>query len=211
MAKTRVHTITVTGHGVVRLVPDVASVTIGVDIAHPALADAQSEATRAMRAVLDAVKEASVPSEDIQTAGYGVFVIRDWSKEGDPTESKGFRVWNQARVKVRQLDRLGSVLDTVAALGANTISAISFTIDDASAAESQARVLAVEDARRKADELASAVGLSVGRALSISEVSAELPYQRQVMYSRSVREESVPIEAGTEEVTVDLQLVYELR
>jgi uncharacterized protein YggE len=200
--------VTVLGHGSVTVTPDIAMVTVGVTVAKPTLPEAQSEATTQMTAILEAIKAAGVSEDDIQTAFYSVNVLSNFDNMGNPTEVIGYQVSNQVNVTVRDLDKVGSLLEDVVAAGANTIYGITFGVDDPSAAASEARAAAVADARERAEELAQAAGLSLGRVLSISEgVSQPIPYGDGFNAGKAG---GAPVQFGTLEVTVDVQVTYEL-
>jgi uncharacterized protein YggE len=204
-------TVYVSGSGVVTVAPDTASVVVGVNVIETTLSSAQEKATAQMTAVIDALKAAGIDEKDIQTVNYSVNIIQDYDQNGNPATIKGFQVSNQVNVTVRDLDKLGSILDTVVAQGANAIYGISFSVGDPTAAASQARALAVQDAKQKADELAAAAGMKVGRVLSISETSSPAPVP--VAYGREAAADSaaaVPIQAGTTTISVNVQVTYEL-
>jgi uncharacterized protein YggE len=114
-------------------------------------------------------------------------------------------------VTIHEIDRVGEILDAVVAVGANSIYGISFYVEDTSDAASQARTLAVEDARAKADELAAAAGLTIVRIVSISETSAPPP--APVPAGRGQAEAAdmaaPPIQTGTSEVSVDVLITFE--
>jgi uncharacterized protein YggE len=204
-------TVYVSGNGTVTIAPDTASVIIGVNIIEKTLSEAQAKATTQMTAVIDALKAAGIDEEDIQTVNYSVNILQNYDQNGNPATIEGFQVSNQVNVTVRDLTQLGSILDTVVAQGANAIYGISFFVNDPTAAASQARTLAVEDAKRKADELAAAAGMKVGRIISISETSYSTPVP--VDFARAEAADTaaaVPIQAGTTTVSVDVQVTYEL-
>jgi uncharacterized protein YggE len=205
-------TMNLSGHGAVSLVPDTASVSIGVTTNEDTLAEAQAEATAKMEAIIAAVLAAGVEERDIQTTNFSVSIIYDYDDDGYPTRIIGYEVSNQVSVKVRQLDALGPLLDAVVAAGANTIYGIGFFVDDPSAAADQARQLAVEDAMRKAEQLANAAGLEVARVTYITESYSPPPAP---YYAGDVAEAapsaSVPVQAGSTEVSVDVQMSFELR
>lgn len=203
-------TVSVNGHGAVTIAPDTASVVIGVTIIEPTLSAAQEKATTQMTAVIEALKAAGIEDKDIQTVSYSVNIIQDYDERGYPANIRGFQVANQVNVTVRDLTQLGSILDTVVAAGANTIYGINFFVADPSEAASQARALAVQDARTKAEELAAAAGVKVGRLLSISETYAPPPAPVGYGAVPEAARATVPIEAGTLVVTVDVQISWEL-
>ena len=92
-----------------------------------------------------------------------------YSENADPTQITGFEIVNQLQVTVRDTDMLGELLDAAVNAGANSINGVTFYVDDQTAAASEARGLAVEDARTKAEELAAATGLTLGSVISIAE------------------------------------------
>ena len=208
-----VPTVTVTGHGSVQVPPDTAGITIGVDVIKPTLAEAQSEATAQATAVITAVKGEGIDAKDIQTSNYSVSIMRDYSEGGDPTQITGFEVMNQVNVTIRDLGKIGSALDAVVKAGANSIYNIYFYIDDPAPFESDARKKAVADARGKAAELATAAGLKLGPVMAISEGSVQVP---QPVFGRggggmgAAEAAAVPIQAGTNEVTADVTITFEL-
>lgn len=204
-------TVYVNGQGLVTIAPDTASVIVGVNIIEKTLSEAQAKATTQMTAVIDALQGAGIAEKDIQTVNYSVNILQNYDQNGNPATIEGFQVSNQVNVTVRDLDKLGSILDTVVGQGANAIYGINFYVNDPSAASSQARKLAVEDARKKADELAAAAGMKVGRVISISESYASSPMP--VAYNRAEAADSaaaVPIQAGSTTISVDVQVTYEL-
>jgi len=206
-------TVSVGGHGAVTLPPDTAVVTVGVDVFQANLSEAQAQATSLMEAVTQTILDAGVDEKDVQTVNYSVNVVPKFDAQGRQDGIEGFQVSNQVSVKVRDLDQLGGLLDAVVAEGANAIYGISFLVDDPTAAASQARKAAVEDARRKADELAEAAGMRVGRILSITEGFSPPPSPLPFGAAADMAQESaarVPIQVGSSEVAVDVQVTYEL-
>ncbi|MEA2531979.1 MAG: uncharacterized protein QOG89_3623 [Thermomicrobiales bacterium] len=201
--------VTVLGHGATKVEPDIAITTIGVLVTKPTLAEAQSEATTQMTAVIEAITKAGVAEDDIQTSSYSVNVMTNYDNTGTPTDVLGYQVSNLVTVTVRDLDKVGSLLEDVVAAGANTIYGITFGIEDPSQAASEARAAAVADAKQRATELAQAAGLSLGRVLAISEgVSQQMPYAGDLFAGG--KGGGAPIQSGSMEVTVEVQVTYEL-
>jgi uncharacterized protein YggE len=207
-------TLSVSGHGSVILTPDTASFVVGVVTNEDTLAEAQAEATTQMEAIIAAVKAAGIEDRDIQTTNYSVSLIYDYDDNGRATRVIGYEVSNQVSVTVRDIDALGGLLDAVVAAGANSVYGISFFVDDTTAAASQARTMAVEDAMRKADELAAAAGLEVARVTYITESYSPPPtpyYAPSAGVADEAARASVPVQAGSSEVSVDVQMAFELR
>ena len=203
----------VNGHGSVKLKPDTASVAVGVIVTRPTLAAAQNVATEQATKIIDTVKAAGVAEDDIQTANYSVSLVYDYDQS--PPTVEGYQISNQVNVTIRNLDAVGSILEAVVSAGANNIYGISFYVNDPTAAASQARTLAVADARKKADELAAAADLVVCRISSISESYS--PVAPPVMFSAEAAGRAmdaaapVPVQAGVSEIAVDVQMNFELK
>lgn len=208
--------ISVTGEGRVTVTPDLATVTVGVESMQASLEEAQAEATTKMEAIIQAAEDAGIAEDDIVTTNYAVNVIQEYDNNGNPAEISGYRVSNQVELTVRQIDDLGSLLESVVSEGANTIYGISFSVDDPTEAASQARRQAVEDARQKADELAEAAGVEIVGILSISEASSSSRppevFESEMAGADMARGAAapVPIQTGTNEILVRVELVYEI-
>jgi hypothetical protein len=201
-------TVTVKGHGAVSVTPDTATVTVGIDVIRPTLEEAQADATRHVTAIIGAVKELGVAKDDIRTAYYTVWVIRDYDDDGNILGIKGYEVSHQLSLTVRDIDTMSDVLGVAIAAGANNVYGVSFYLADPTAAASRARQVAMADARRIAEELAAAESMSVGRVLAIAEgVGVEPP----IYFTGGGAGGGPPIESGTSQVTVDVQVSYELR
>lgn len=209
-----VATVSVNGHGEVSVLPDTASVSIGVDIIKPTLSEAQDQANAQAAALIESLKATGIADEDIQTDYYSVNILRDYSENADPTQITGFEIINQLRVTVRDTDSLGALLDSAVDAGANSIYGITFYVDDKTAAASEARVAAVDDARTKAEELASAAGMTLGPVVAISEGTMPIISPMYGMGrggGMAMAEASVPVEAGSTTVSVDVSVTFELR
>ncbi len=208
-----VPTVSVSGHGQVNVPPDTASVSIGIDVIQPTLGEAQEQATAQATALIEAMKATGIADEDIQTAYFSVNILRDYSENADPTQITGFEIVNQLQVTVRDTDMLGELLDAAVKVGANSINGVSFYVDDQTAAASEARRLAVEDARTKAEELAVAAGLTLGPVVSITEgtLSPMPPVYASTGVESAMPEAAVPVQPGSSTISVDVSMIFELR
>lgn len=207
-----VQIVSVSGHGEVSVAPDTASISMGVDVTKPTLAEAQTQATAQMTAVIATLKAAGIASEDIQTTSFNVDLLYDTSRHGDPNQITGFEITNQLDVTVRDTAKLGQLLDDAVKAGANTVSGISFYVDDQTAPASEARRLAVEDARTKAEELATAAGLTLGPVITITEGTQApvIPMFEAPDVAMAKAGAPVPVEAGSTTVAVDVSIAFEL-
>jgi uncharacterized protein YggE len=204
--------INVTGQGKVTGRPDVLQVNLGVSVLRPTVDQATADAASLGAAVIDALKADGVAEEDIQTANYSIYPEYDWS--GETQRLLGYRVANEVRVKIRDLDRAGEIIDAATAAGgdATMVNGLSFSIEDNAELLQMARTAAWNDAEAKARQLGQLAGIELGAATSITEsINYETP---PIYYERDMAAagESVPtpIEAGTQEVTVVVQVTFSI-
>ncbi|MBA2278477.1 MAG: SIMPL domain-containing protein [Chloroflexia bacterium] len=212
-----VRTITVNGHGSVNVTPDTASVELGVTETNTSLEAAQDQVSLRLDAILATLREQGVADDDIQTSSYNVQILYEYDNNGNLRGINGYTVSSTLKATVRNLDTLGVLLDSSVGAGANLLYGISFFVDDSTAPASQARGLAVADARTKADELASAAGVSIVGVVSIQETSAPAPPPEIFMERASMdmaagqaAPSQVPVQAGSTEIAVDVYVVFEI-
>ncbi|HEM61851.1 MAG TPA: DUF541 domain-containing protein, partial [Chloroflexi bacterium] len=157
-----------------------------------------------------ALRETGVPEEDIQTVDYSIHPEIDW--ESEEHRVIGYVVVNSVLVKMREMEKVGDVLDAATTAGANNVYGIQFTFDDPSALREQARAEAMAEAEKKADALAQLAGVRLGSPRYISESFVEIPpYER--MYSAPAGmggADGVSVSPGQLEVTVQVQVTYEI-
>lgn len=210
-AGSSISTVSVSGVGTVTVTPDTASVQLGVTVTEDTLTAAQASASTQMAAIIDSLKAAGIEDKDIQTSTYYVSVVQNYDSNGNPSEVTSFQVQNQVNVVIRDITKVGDVLDGAVAAGANTIYGVNFFVEDSTAAASQARALAVQDAHQRAQELAEAAGMTLGPVVSISEGYSSGPVYGQgggAMAAEAAP--STPIQAGSSTVEVDVTVVYQL-
>lgn len=203
--------LTVIGVGTVRARPDQAVVTLGVETEGEALATALSENNRRASAVLAALKERGVAEADIQTASFQIQIEEPRDPQtGRRTGPPVYHVIHRYTVIFRDLDRVGEGVDAAVAAGANRVDAIAFQIGNPDRLAAEARRLAAEDAKARAQTLASALGTQLGRILSITETTLPQPVPMARVAALSAAE-AVPVAAGELEITVQIQATWELR
>lgn len=201
--------ITVNGRGTVTIAPDSASIVVGVDVTGDTLVGAQEDSAERMTTVLDTLSDAGIPDDQIQTVDYRINVINEYDDNGRLKGVSGYQVSNQVQVTTNDIEGLGSLIDELVASGANTIYSINFFTSDASIAMSQARALAVNDARTKAGELAEAAGLTLGGILTISETSVVGgPVARVQAESFDTASTSTPIQSGSLQIVIDVTISF---
>lgn len=160
-------TLSVTGNGTVLVESDLAIVTVGVQETSKDVLEAQSTVNEKIAAIKQALLDAGVEESEINTDSINIYANYDYS---DNTEViVGYTARNSLSVRTTDMDNVGSLIDAAFAAGANTLDNVQFTVQDDTQAREQALTMAVEDARRKADVLASAAGLQVASIERISE------------------------------------------
>lgn len=209
--------VTVSGTGTADATPDRAVVIIGVQTDAETAGTALSDNSEAMEAVIDALVDAGIDEDDIQTE-----VVRLNPRYEEPPrtpvqddgeqELVGFTATNLVRVTMQDLDMLGEVLDAAVTAGGNRIEGIRFEISDESALLSDAREAAWDDAEQKAQQLADLAGAELGPVLTIDATVGE-PQPLGIGGRGFAVEEAaaaVPIQPGTQTVQVSLQVTWAL-
>ena len=204
------HGITVQGTAIISLKPDMASLYLGVDAQASTATQAQSNASKAMAAVIASVKKQGVADADLATQGINLNPTYDPNISGTPRVN-GYQASQSLAIKVRDLDKVGPVIDAGVAAGATSVGGISFSLADPTAATDQARQMAVADAHKRAQTLATAAGVTLGAPISVTEESATQP---PVYYAAGAAVDkasaATPVQVGTTDVTVTVDVVYSI-
>ena len=199
------------GEGRVMVRPDVAVVMVGADASGKDLAKVIDDAASRMRRIQAALLQAGIPERDVRTTRHDVQVERNYDK-GARGEIVGYSVSDEVRVVVRDLARLGTVLERVVAAGSNALRGLSFERDDPAPERREALARAVADARAKAEVLAKASGVALGEVLEIAEGGARpiVPLQRGVA-TMAMKAEAVPVSPGELEITAGADVTWAIR
>ncbi len=204
-------TITVMGTADSILTPDIAYIYIGVHTENADAKAAISSNNSSSQKVIDALKAAGVAAKDLQTTNFSVYPNQQFDSNG---VSKGitYVVDNTVYVTVRDLSKMGDLLNAATQAGANSISGITFDVADKNAALSQARQNAIANARELAQETAQAAGVTLGPILSISYVSNNEPLPVFAAKAESLNAAaSVPVNPGQLTLSVQVTIVYEIQ
>lgn len=207
------HTIVVTGEGQAFGEPDIAYVSLGVSATNVDVGLAVSQANDAMDRITAALGSLGIDAKDIQTTYYNVWPEQPINPEtGEAAGPTKYHVDSTLQVKVRQIDQAGDVIQKALDSGANTVNGLSFSIDDPKPLQTEARKAAVDDARQRATELASALGVSVGDPMTVSETINAVP-QPQVFAAEAAKGlggGGVPISTGQLSVDIQVQVTFAL-
>jgi hypothetical protein len=203
-------TLHVSGEGRAFAAPDVARVTVGVEARDPgSLARASAAASARMKNVLASIEKGGVAPKDVRTVSYDVEVERSYEKSS-VGKVIGYRVSSQVVMTVRDLARLGSILDRVVAAGSNAIGGLVFEKGETSSERARALEGAVADARAKAEVLAKAAGATLGEVLVLSESTpGAIPILHEGFVARANR--AVPVATGQLELAASVEVTFGLR
>lgn len=206
-APSQSRSISVTGSGVTEAAPDIAILSLGVTSDAPTAREALDKNNAQMTAVIEALKTLGFGVTNMQTTGLSLNPVYDHS--GDKPVLTGYQAVNGVTLKVKDLNRLGEILDLVVSAGANQINGLTFDVENKQAAVSDARVKAMTDAKAKAEMMAGALGATIGRPITISESYSGEP-QPMAMQTMNAASASVPIATGQVGLQVQVSVVFEL-
>jgi len=196
----------VSGYATITKSPDIAISQIGVQTIAKEVDPAINENNKKAEAIINALKSLGIAEKDIQTTSFNIYPQRDYSK--DPNLVIGYQVDNMLSVTFRDLDKVGKGLQEAINAGANNIYGISFTLDDPEEARGEARLLAIQNARKKAEDMAEAAGIVLDKIINVNETSGSSPIYSGASYSKADAEARVPIQSGELDITVQVELVY---
>jgi len=203
--------------------PDVARTQLGVEV-HAATAEqAVADASQRMAAVIAALKQQGIAEGDLRTSQYALSFEQDAREPqptaaapagGKPAEAKPvgprghYRASNTVTVTIRDLAKVGSVLQVAADAQANTAYGIQFDLEDDAALVNEARRLAIKDAQSAAEELAKLTGVELGEIVAITEEEPDDGQPTTYALAASNASAAVPVEHGEVTVRYGVQLVY---
>lgn len=211
----------VDGDAKMALVPDIATFSVSVVSEGTQVSEVQKMNTEKMNAVQSFLKDLGIDKKDLQTTQYALNPRYDYQmceRGGSCPAPKisGYTLTQELTVKVRDTDKLGDILAGVTSKGANTVSSVTFSVDDNQEARNVARMEAIAEAKKKAKDMAKAGGFGVGKLVSISEDQGF----DQPMYAnrggvmmdaaKSSAEIAPSIEPGTKDSTVRVMLTFEI-
>jgi hypothetical protein len=205
-------TLSVNGIGRVAVVPNMATINVGVYSEAEVVTDALEANSAQANAISQVLQKMGVEEKDIQTSNFNIYPNDRWNPMTGEVEGRYFAVENTVNVTVRDLSTLGEVLNAVVEAGANSIYGISFNVDDRSAAIAEARDLAIVDAKVKAEAIAASAGVKLGEIISISVYEASTPINfYDSMGGMMAVEKDVPIAAGTLSVVMECNISYAIK
>lgn len=215
----------VSGEGKIAAIPDVAQFSFSVITeGGKDIAAIQQENTRDTNRAIALLKDNGVEGKDIKTASYNLQPRYQYfscpvnknstAKPCPPAEIVGYSISQIVSVKIRNFEKTSEILSGIVQSGVNSVSELSFMVDDKTEIENQARQEAIADAVKKAKSIAQAGNFNLGKILSISENSSPIFYRSAKSFGMSASEDAIispNIEPGSQEITINIALTYEIR
>jgi len=199
--------VSVQGEGIIRVVPDVAYVTLGVETSNKDVKVAQAANKDAMNAIMSELTKLGIKKEDIQTQSYNVYP--DYRYENDKNVLIGYKVSNLVKVKIVNIDETGMILDAIAAKGSNIVHGVQFTVANDKKVYHDALEIALKDAEDKAKVMVGYFGITKLSPVSISEGTQNITYPL-VSMERSVEDmaKATPISPGEMEICAQVSVSF---
>jgi uncharacterized protein YggE len=212
------NTISVSAQGSVMATPDTATVSAGLYLTGASAAAVQNQATEKLNKITAALLAQGVEKENITTSQFSLYPQQNYDP-ARPNSVTSYAASQQVTVKVKGVDKdtskLSAILAGLADNGANQINGINFTFEDPDELKGQARKEAVEKARQKAEELAQASGVNLGKVVSVNEGSGDfgmpMPMAAEAGRGDSIKTVAPDIQPGNQEITVTMTLTFEIK
>lgn len=206
-------TISVNSEGTIKVKPDMAYINVGVQTENTSSKAAQQENATKMSKVMQVLKDQKIAEADIKTSQYTIYPVESYSEKDQRSYITGYRAINTLEITIRDISKVGAVIDSVTANDANTVSNIRFTVSEPDKYYLQALENATTKAKAKADVLAKQFGIKIELPSQIIETSGD--YNPPILYSKmdSLRAgmEAAPvteISSGELEIRASVSLVY---
>lgn len=208
-------TLSVTGSGSVNLTPDIAYINIGVHTEDVSASEAVSANNQKTQQVIEAMKDLGVDTKDVRTVNFNIWPNTQYDPQTGKQTGTTYMVDNVVYVTIRDMDKLGDILDAAVRAGANSINSIQFDVTDKTQALKQAREQAVKDAQSQAQEMASFSGVTLGEVQNINFVNnVPEPFLMEA-YAKGggvvAVPAPVPVTPGQLTLTVTVSITYEIK
>ena len=203
--------ISVTGEAHVSVPPDLAQIDAGVTSEAKTAREASDANNAAMGKVLLALKGAGIDEKDFQTSRLSLQAQNTVPKQGAPSTIVGYRASNRVTIRLRDVTKVASVIDTLVGAGANDIGGINLMVSQASKLLDDAREQAIADARRKAEIYAKAAGVTLGEPLTISEEGSPGPISYARVASAGLPMAKTPVAQGEETLQVNVSVSWAIK
>lgn len=200
----------VEGTGTVSAVPDMADVVTGVTNRADSARQALDANNAAMARLIKALRKADIDEGDIRTSGFNVSPYYEHVKNTRQRRIAGYQATNQVTVTVRDLKRIGRIIDDVVTAGSNKVRGVQFRVSEPDKLLDEARRKAFADAKRRAALYADAADIDLGKVILIQERGARFPQPRMYAAEAMKDARAVPVSPGTQNLSVNVSVKFEL-
>lgn len=213
------NTITVSGTGEIYAKPDLALATFSVQTEKKTVAQAMTENTKKMNQVIDFMKQAGIEEKDLKTTNFNIYPLYEYRTETSiiPVTGRrvlvGYEIIQSLEVKMRDLEKVGQIIEGATEAGANQVGDLQFTIDQEDELKKQARQEAISKAKAKAEEIVDQLGINLVRIVSFNESSAAPSYYealKEAGLGIGGGGEVPQIETGENKIEVTVSITYEI-
>jgi uncharacterized protein len=207
-----VNQISFTGEGKVYTSPDIAFVDFSVVTQGTNIDKVQDDNTKKMNKVVEYLKSFGIEEKDIKTTNYNLYPQYTYENNQIP-QIMGYQINQTLSVKIRKIDQAGEILKNVVNAGINQVNSFYFGVENDEEIKEQARQIAIETAKKKAEKMASQIGIRLGKIIGFSESSGGYPVPMYDSYKASgMGGSGTPnIQAGENEIIVNVTLNYEVK
>lgn len=207
-----VNQISFTGEGKVYSKPDIAFIDFSVVTQGTDISNVQDSNTKKMNQVIDFLKSFGIEDKDIKTTNYGLYPQYTYENNRIP-QIMGYQITQTLNVKIRKTDTIGDILKEGVTMGINQVNSLYFGIENDEQLKEQARQLAITDAKKKADIMASQIGIKLGKIIGFSENTTGYPvpmydYKTSGMGGSGT---APSIQTGENEITLSVTIIYEIK
>lgn len=213
-AQSEPRTISVSGQGEIQAEPDRASLTLGVEARKPKLEEARADVTKAVDAVLKLTRDLKIDSKHVRTTRINVQPEYNWDNNARERQLLGYYVSRQVEVDLRDLEKLGQLLERAVDLGINQIGDPQLDSSKRRELERKALAEAVQDAKLNAEAVAQAAGARLGPPRTISASSGfvppPMPMRGKAMVAMEAADASQTYQSGQMGFTATVQVQYDL-
>jgi uncharacterized protein YggE len=201
--------ILVEGQGEISAAPDMATLSVGIDVTAKTAAEARDAGAQAAAKVIDSIKRDKIDAKDIRTEGFSIQPHYEYGTD-HVSRIVGYGVNNNLSVKIHDLSLVSRVVDDATDAGGDAVrvNGVTFEIENAAHARTEARERAVADAKQKAEELAKLAGVTLGTPIAVEEVSFHSPI---VTMSAAAAQATTPIEPGESTVSLEVRVRWAIQ
>lgn len=205
-------TITISGEGKVTAIPDIATLSLGMENTSLDIQDAQKKNSGAMNSLINQLTALGISQDDIQTTNYSIYPQYDWTSGKQIL--RGYTISQNVSVKIRKTNLIDQVLKIVGDLKLNQVGGLTFDIDQPEIYRQQAREKALQNAKDKADVLAKIMGVKLGKVISFNESGTAPTYYPIYTKSEALGlgggGTAPTVSAGSQDIIIDASVVYEI-